>query len=370
MTRRAGGRVRRAGGGGIREARRVAPQASRAVLPAGKLPADLLARLLRGIPARDPRVLVGPAVGEDAAVLAMGDRCLILTLDPITFATDEIGYYVVTVNANDVAVRGAEPRWFGVALLLPEEEADAALAEALFAQVVAACEEIGVALVGGHTEVTAGLARPIAIGVMVGEAPADRVIRTAGARVGDAVILTKGIAIEGTALLAREFASRLRARGYGEAFLARARGYLREPGIGVLRDSRVAVAAAPVTAMHDPTEGGLATGLHELAAAAGVGLRIEEEAIPVLPEAARLCGEFGLDPLGTIASGALLVTCPEAAAGDLVRALHGAGIEAGRIGRVLPPEEGVTLVRPGGAGPLPTFARDEIARVFAPRTEE
>ncbi|HEV8663333.1 MAG TPA: AIR synthase-related protein [Candidatus Methylomirabilis sp.] len=370
MTRKPGGRAPRAVAGAGREVALPRPRGGRRFLPAGKLPAALLARLLRGIPARDPRVLVGPAVGEDAAVLAMGDRCLVLTLDPITFATDEIGYYVVTVNANDVAVRGAEPRWFGVALLLPEGQADGALAEALFAEVVAACEEIGVALIGGHTEVTAGLPRPIAIGVMVGEAPADRVIRTAGARIGDAVILTKGIAIEGTALLARECAPRLRARGYGEAFLARARGYLREPGIGVLRDARVAVAAAPVTAMHDPTEGGLATGLSELATAAGVGLRIEEEAIPILPEAATLCEEFGLDPLGTIASGALLVTCPEAAAADLVRALQENGILAGRIGQVVPAEEGVTLVRPGGAGPLPVFARDEIARVFAPGTEE
>jgi len=369
VRRRPGGRLRRAGGGTIHKAGRVGPRSGLALLPAGKLPAGLLARLLAGIPARDPRVLVGPAVGEDAAVLAMGETCLVLTLDPITFATDEIGYYAVTVNANDVAVRGAEPRWFGVALLLPEGQADAALAEALFAQVVTACEEIGVSLVGGHTEVTAGLDRPIAIGVMVGEVPADRVIRTAGAKVGDAVILTKGIAIEGTALLAREFAPRLRARGYGEAFLTRARGYLRDPGIGVLRDARVAVAAAPVTAMHDPTEGGLATGLHELAAAAGVGLRIKATAIPVLSEAAALCKEFGLDPLGTIASGALLVTCPEAAVADLVQALQGSGILAGRIGQVLPPEEGVMLVTPAGARPLPVFARDEIARVFESGTE-
>jgi hydrogenase maturation factor len=355
--------------GAVREAR--APgrlRSGRGLLPAGKLPADLLARLLRGIPARDPRVLVGPAVGEDAAVLEMGDRSLVLTVDPITFATDEIGYYAVTVNANDVAVRGAEPRWFAVTLLLPERRADAGMAEALFAQVVAACEQVGVALVGGHTEITAGLTRPIAVGAMVGEAPADRVIRTAGAKVGDAVILTKGIAIEGTALLAREFSPRLRARGYGEDFLTRARGYLREPGISVVRDARVAVGAAPVTAMHDPTEGGLATGLSELATAAGVGLRIEEAAIRVLPETATLCGEFGMDPLGTIASGALLVTCPEGAAADLVRALQGAGIQAGRIGEVLPAEAGVTLVRAGGAGPLPVFARDEVARLFGAGT--
>ena len=366
MRRRPGGRLRRATGGGMHAAGRVMPRSAGVLLPTGKLPVDLMARLLAGIPARDPRVLVGPAVGEDAAVLAMGDRSLVLAVDPITFATDEIGYYAVTVNANDVAVRGAEPRWFAVALLLPEGQADAGRAEALFAQVVAACEELGVALVGGHTEVTAGLDRPIAIGVMVGEVAADRVIRTAGARVGDAVILTKGIAIEGTALLAREFAARLRARGYGEALLARARGYLREPGIGVLRDARVAVGAAPVTAMHDPTEGGLATGLHELAAAAGIGLRIEAAAIRVLPETAALCGEFGLDPLGTIASGALLVTCPEAAAADLVGALRESGIPAGRIGEVLPAEEGLTLVTPEGVRPLPVFTRDEIARLFAP----
>ena len=169
------------------------------VLPTGKLPADELARMLESLPARDPRVLLGPRPGEDAALLDMGDCCLAVATDPVTFAIDRIGWYAVHVNANDIAVLGAQPRWFFAVLLLPEGTSTAEQAAAIMADIGRTCAEIGVTVCGGHTEVTSGLARPLVVGQMLGEVPSGDVIRKDRLAVDDDVIVTHGIAIEGTA---------------------------------------------------------------------------------------------------------------------------------------------------------------------------
>ena len=330
----------------------------------GKPPLEVLERLFRACDIRDPRVIVGPRVGEDAAVLDLTDRYLVAKVDPITFVAEEIGWYAVHVNANDLAVRGARPCWFLMTLLLPEGRADEKLLESIFAQVQDACRAIGATLVGGHTEVTQGLDRPILAGTMLGEVEKDRLVTTAGARVGDAVLLTKGVAVEGASILARECDRLLADRGVAPEVQRRAREFLHRPGISVLRDARIALGTVSVHAMHDPTEGWLATGLLELAMAAGVGLVIERAAIPVLPECQAICRALGLDPLGMIASGALLLTCPAEEADRLVAAWEAEGIAGRIIGTVTPPETGLTLLEAGRAAPLPRFARDEVARLF------
>jgi hydrogenase maturation factor len=332
-------------------------------LPVGKPPLHVLARLLGGGPLGDPRVVLGPRIGEDAAVIDLGDRYLVAKADPITFATEEIGWYAVHVNANDLAVRGARPAWFLMTLLLPEG-AHERLLDDIFGQVRGACAAVGATLVGGHTEVTQGLARPLLAGAMLGEVAKGRLVTTAGARPGDAVLLSKGIALEGSALLARECDEVLGARGVAPGVRRRARGFLHEPGISVLEDARLALEAAEVHAMHDPTEGGLATGLLELALAGAVGLRVERWAIPVLPECAAMCEALGLDPLGLIASGALLLACPSREAQAVLQAWRAAGLQGAAIGQVLPADAGCLLVDGGQERPLPRFARDEIARVF------
>jgi hydrogenase maturation factor len=313
----------------------------------------------------DPRVIVGPRLGEDAAVIDMGDRYLVATSDPVTFATADLGWYALQVNANDVAVRGARPRWFLATLLLPEGRTDEAAVTELFAGLGAACEELEVALVGGHTEVTYGLDRPIAVGTMLGEVAKDRLVTTGGARIGDAVVLTKGIPLEGAAIIAREREAELLALGMPAAVVSRARGLLRRPGLGVVPEAEIACELATVHAMHDPTEGGLATALHELAGAAGVGLRIDRSRIPLIPEGRELCRAFGLDPLGTIASGALLMTLDPAEAGAVIHALAREGIDSHFIGQVVPPGEGVMLVDGARQEPMPLFEQDEITRIFA-----
>jgi hydrogenase expression/formation protein HypE len=333
-------------------------------LPTGKLPPELLRSVLDAHAVHDPRVIVGARVGEDAAIIDLGDRYLVAAADPITFATDELGWYAVTINANDIAVRGATPLWFLATLLLPAGATDEETVRRLFAQTAEACAANGVALVGGHTEVTGGIDRPLVAGTMLGEVAKDRLVMTAGARVGDALLLTKGVPLEGAAIIAREKERELLARGVPAAIIRTAQGFLRTPGIGVRREAEVACAAAHVHAMHDPTEGGIATALHELAAAADVGLRIDHERIAVLPEGRALCAAFGLDPLGTIASGALLLTLPSDEADLVLDALASASIDARVIGDVVPVEQGVTLVAGTRQWPLPTFERDEIARLF------
>ncbi len=173
-------------------------------LQTGKLPNEALAALLAKLQHRDPRVLIGPGIGVDAAVIDNGGpKLLVAKSDPITFATDHIGTYAVHVNANDVACLGARPAWFLATILLPES-ATPQLAESIFGQIASTCEALGIELVGGHTEITHRLQRPIVSGALLGEVERERLVRPGGARPGDCVILSRGIAIEGTAVLARE----------------------------------------------------------------------------------------------------------------------------------------------------------------------
>jgi hydrogenase expression/formation protein HypE len=334
------------------------------MLKPGKLPPELLQRLLSAYTSADPRVIVGPAVGEDAAVIDMGGRHLIVTSDPITFATDAIGYYAVVVNANDIATRGGQPKWFLATLLLPEHTTSEALVDTIFAQIAQACSTFGIALVGGHTEVTCGLDRPILSGHMLGEVEPAALVTTAGAQMGDVLLLTKGICLEGASIIARERQVDLRHRGVPEDLLRRAQNFLFDPGISVVRDAHLAIGSGRVHAMHDPTEGGLAMAVHELASAARVGVALQREQIPVLEEASLLCQIYGLDPFGTIASGALLIATPPEDAAQVQLALQTNGIDCAMIGRVVSPSEGVFIDDGGMRQPLPRFERDEISRLF------
>lgn len=328
----------------------------------GKLPHSLLSEMLSKIEL-DDRVVVGPGIGIDAAVIEFGDRLLVAKTDPITFATDLIGWYAVNINANDIAAMGAEPRWFMASLLLPEAMSEAEIG-AVFDQILAACAELGISLVGGHTEITHDLDRPIVVGCMLGETDRGRLVTGAGARPGDDIIITKGIAVEGTSILAREARASLRDMGFTDEFLDRAAKFLFDPGVSVVRDASIAARHASVHAMHDPTEGGLATGLMEIAEASGLGLEVRAESIPILPETRSLCKALHLDPLGLIASGSLLLTADPAGTSQVIEALEGEGIQASVIGRTMPKSCGRKMRTAAGTFDFPTFARDEIARFF------
>ena len=338
------------------------PKENKFTYPTGKLPLEDLSRLLARYAQKDPRIVVAAGIGKDAAVISFGDRYLVAKTDPITFATDEIGWYAVNINANDVAAMGGIPRWFLATLLLPEGKTGPREVEEIFAQISAACKEIGIILCGGHTEITHGLDRPIVIGQMLGEVDKKRLVSPEKIRVGDEIILTKGIAVEGTALIAREWKGLENLLDKKE--IEQSRNLLHSPGISVVREARIASEAAEVHAMHDPTEGGLATGLQEMANAAGVGMLVEMDKIPLLPETTLICEKLKLHPLGLLASGAMLVAVAAKDSKKVLHALETAGISASVIARVWEKDKGIKLAESGKVRDLPTFARDEVARLF------
>ena len=332
-------------------------------LPVGKLPMELLARLLNQTEITDKRVLVGPGIGMDCAVLDLGEKLLVLKSDPITFATDEIGWYAVQINANDLATTGATPRWMMVTALLPEGKTDEALILGINEQLQEACQKLGITVIGGHTEVTYGIDRPILSSTLIGEVEREKLITPRGAAPGDCLLLTKGVPIEATAILAREFPERL-AGVLSAAEIEEAANFLHNPGIGITRDARIALAAGKVTAMHDPTEGGLAGALWELADACGHAILVEPDRVHIPELSAKVCNIFDLDPLATIASGALLLAVRAEDADALRIAFQENDIRCTQIGVIEEGKSGLWRSVDGQRSFWPRPARDEIGKVY------
>lgn len=336
-------------------------------LAAGKLPTTLLAQLLHNIPTQDPALILGPAVGEDAAVIDFApgsDHVLVAKSDPITFATDEIGYYAVNVCANDLGVCGAEPRFYLPTILLPAEQTDVALVERIFTQIGEACRALGIVVAGGHSEITHTVSQPVVAGTLLGIAPRNQIIRSGGTRPGDLVLLAGSVPVEGVSIIARERREQLLAAGWSAAQLDEAANYLYRPGISVLAPALAAARAGLVTAMHDPTEGGIITGLREVATAAQVGLTVDLSAIPIPTVARELCNACGLDPLGVIASGALLATAPINQVDALRHCWAELGWSSTIIGEVTEPEKGLVAHSGGHLVEFPHFAVDEITKLW------
>jgi len=334
------------------------------ILPVGKLDMSFLSGLLEKYTTADDRVAVGAKIGEDAAVVDFGDRYLVTKTNPITFATNEIGWYVVNVCVNNMVVRGLRPRWMLNCILLPEDKTTPQLVDDIFRQIHEASQKVGVLVIGGHTEVTYGLDRPIIAGHLIGEVDKDSLIVTSGAQVGDTVLITKALGIEGTAIIASEMASALKERGYTEDFIARAQQFLYDPGISIFTDALTAADTGLVNAMTDATEGGLATALHEMAEAAAVGILIEAEQVPLYPETERLCAEFGLDPFGLIASGLMIMTARPDDVDALQRQMAAAGVPCTPIGSVRPAVDGIRISRDGQIADLPYYAVDELTKIL------
>jgi hydrogenase maturation factor len=327
-----------------------------ASIPPGKLPARLLEELLESGPPLPPEVRLGPRLGEDACAIDVPAGTLVAATDPITLTGSGVGAHAVVINANDVAVMGVQPRWFLAAVLLPEGTIEAQVRE-LFASMREALAACGVALVGGHTEVTGAVRQPLVVGQMLGLAPDERVVRTGGMRPGELLVQAGPAPVEGAAVLVG--AARERLDGVDAATLSRAEGALREPGISVVEAALLA-AERGASALHDPTEGGLAAGLSELAEASGVRLTIDPAQVLWFEPGCTICEALGADPWGTLASGALLAAFPENRARDACEALERGGTPARVIGRA---EPGAGVVLADGRS-LPAPARDEVARVL------
>ncbi|HET7264836.1 MAG TPA: AIR synthase family protein [bacterium] len=325
-------------------------------VPVGKVPPQLLDEAVyRNLGVRRADVLVHSAFGEDCAVVDFGEGLAAVTTDPITGAGEDLGWYALLIGTNDLAAAGAEPVAVVLTILLAPDRAAEDLAR-IMRDAGTAAGSLGVEIAGGHSEVVGGLARTIVVVTAFGRVPRGRLIRSGGGRQGDAVLLTKAAGIEGTAILADVRGAEL-AGAIGETGLARARAFRER--LSVLPEARAA-ATAGARAMHDVTEGGVLGAVYEMAAASGLGVLLDADRVPVLPETRAICDAVGADPLALIGSGALLVVTPDP--GQTARAIQGAGVAATVIATL---EAGARRVRRAGReAALEPPARDELWRVL------
>ncbi|MGZ4383816.1 MAG: AIR synthase related protein, partial [Gaiellaceae bacterium] len=305
------------------------PETRSLSLSAGKIPGALLIELLAALPPPPPELRLGPAVGEDACAIDVGVDTVVVAADPVTLTAGEAGYLSVIVNANDVAVTGARPRWFLATVLVPIGAGEDVV-RALFDEIRRGLEHVGAHLVGGHTESTSAVTQPVVVGQMLGLAEEGRVVATGDAGPGDILVQVGPVPVEGAAVLAGEAAVRLET--VEPAVLRLARAASEHPGVSVVEAALMATRLG-ATALHDVTEGGLAAGLHELAYASGIRLRVEREAVLWFEPGLAICRALGADPWATLGSGALLATFAEAGADEAARALTAAGHRAAAVGR-------------------------------------
>jgi len=327
---------------------------------------DILKRLLGKNTILDPRVVIGPKIGEDAAVIDLGKgthRYWVVTSDPITFTAEEIGYYGVVVNLNDIATMGAIPKWFLATLLFPKKS-DLKVIEKVFRQIHDACRRFKVSFIGGHTEITPGIKKVILSGHMIGEVRKDKLVATSGARSGDLLLLVKGVCIEATSIMAREKEADLLKRGISSSLIQRAKRFIFNPGIDVLRPARIACEISSVHSMHDPTEGGVINGLIEMAWASEKEIEVDLEKVFIYRESRILCQAFGVDPLGAIASGALLLTVSPSDLPPIEKAFRINSIPFQVIGRVKKGSVRVLGRDPKGRRELKFLPRDEILKIY------
>jgi hydrogenase maturation factor len=327
------------------------------LLRSGKVPLELLAQLLAELPAPPPEVRLGAAVGEDACGIEVPAGVLVVAADPITLTSEEIARLSVIVNANDVAVTGARPRWFLAVVLVPPGTEEAVVRE-LFGALSDALSELGAHLVGGHTEATPAVNRPVVIGQMLGLAETGKVVSTGGFGPADVIVQVRPAPIEGASVLAREAGDLL--GGVSPALVEEARAALERPGISVVEPAILATELG-AKALHDPTEGGLAVGLHEMASAAGVRISVDEEAVLWFEPGLAVCRALGADPWSTLASGTLVAAFEPGSVDEALATFERHGHPAALIGRV---EEGSGVVDADGR-PMPWSERDEVARLLS-----
>lgn len=324
-------------------------------LPQGKLPATFLRDLLASAPTPSTDVRLPPMIGEDAGVIDVPGGALVVATDPITLTGKDVGAHAVIINANDVAVMGVRPRWFLAVILLPTGTSRSDVTD-LFDAMHAALRRLDVSLVGGHTEITDAVNQPVVIGQMMGLREDGEFVPTGGLSPGDAVIQVGPAPIEGAAVLVFEAETRL--RDLPPDALRAAQQAIQDPGISVV-EAALRATELGTCAMHDPTEGGLSAGLHELAEASGVALSVDENVVQWFEPGRQICQLLDLNPWGVLASGCLLAGFPSSAVGDACKDLNDSGFTAAVIA-VAKTGSGVHL---SGGAELVRFERDELSRL-------
>jgi hydrogenase expression/formation protein HypE len=298
----------------------------------GKVPPEILKKIVFShLGVLDPAVLLGPRLGEDASLIEIGDNVIVVSTDPITGSVEDVGWLVVHVNANDVATFGVAPRWFLVSIMLPNGSTPKELAR-IMEQIDEAAKSLNIAVIGGHSEITERIEEPLVVGFMMGIAQKDQYVTSKGAQEGDSLLMTKTLAIEGTAILATEGYSML-SKKLGIEVIKKARK-LREQ-ISVVKEGVTAFQTGYIHAMHDPTEGGLVGGIHELCDASEVGFEIYYDTIPISSQTKLICKALQINPLELISSGTMIMSCAPENAADVITVLKREGIETTSIGMLV-----------------------------------
>ncbi|MCL2111690.1 MAG: AIR synthase family protein [Clostridiales bacterium] len=332
----------------------------------GKLDNETLKRLVLGrTGAERPEVVVGPGIGEDCAVIDFGEYECVLSTDPITASASRIGSLAVHIACNDVASNGVEPLAVMLTVLLPPETTEDEISE-IARQADEAAKGLGVQIVGGHTEVTDVVRQPLvsatAIGRSIGSASCLRHSTQSPAltQPNTLIVVTKQLALEGTAIAAERCEANIRSLMTDEE-IGRAKAMMDR--ISVVKEGVIA-GRLGIRAMHDITEGGILGAVWEACAREGVGAELTASALPFAPETLALCAVLDLDPMRLISSGSMLMFVPAEKWGALSAALSEADIPATVIGRVLPPEDGLTLIMKNGERePIAPPGPDEIYKI-------
>jgi len=328
----------------------------------GKIPySELETIIFKHLGVINKKVILGPKIGEDAAIIKIGSKVIIISTDPITGATKNIGWLSVHINANDVASYGIKPSWYLCSILLPENSTKKLIKE-IMNEIDQACRELKVSVIGGHSEISPQLNRPIVIGTMLGETDYGKYVTSSGAKNGDKIMITKSVGLEGTAILASEFERKLN-RKIDNKLLKRAKKLLKS--ISIVKDALTAMKAGGVTAMHDPTEGGLMNGLWEIAEASDVGLQVYESEIPIAMETKEICQVFGIDYLRLMSSGALLITSRSQKSEKILSLLKRNKIQASIIGEINTKKAGRFLMKEDGKKvKIRSQAQDELYKAI------
>lgn len=315
------------------------------ILQEGKVPKSILENIIfRNLGIHRPEVAVGPAAGIDAAVIDADNKSWVLTTDPITGARKHVGWLAVNINANDIATFGVRPAYFLCTILLPRGTSKKIVRD-ISNEMGEAAQNLNTSIIGGHCEITLDLNKPVIVGCMIGVTEKGKYITSAEAEQGDRIILTKTPAIEGTAILATEKSRQLR-KILGAKQLFDAQQFYKE--ISIVKEAVTAFEMGAANAMHDPTEGGIAGGIHEIADASNLGFTIHEEEIRIRPETRAICNFFRIDPLQLLASGSLLIASKPNFESALLDALRKEKIEARTVGEFNPHPSHRKIIRESG----------------------
>lgn len=304
----------------------------------GKVSETVLKRsVLNQIGHRRNEVLVGPAIGEDCSILQLEeDEVLVMSTDPITGTVQDIGTLAVHITANDIASNGAEVIGIMLTILLSKDMDEADLKK-MIKDIEAVCSKLNIEVIGGHTEVTKAVNQPIVTVTGIGKMKRSEMIKTAGAKPGQEIVMTKWAGLEGTAIIANEKEKELLTK-YSPSFINSAKNMIQH--ISVVPEAKVARMVG-VTSMHDVTEGGIYGALWEIGAASKVGLEVDLKKILLKQETVEICEFFDLNPYMLISSGCMLIITDQA--NRLVDCLQLEGITAAVIGRITEGKERVVI---------------------------